>query len=103
MQICLVCRSDLPLSQFYANKRERAGFLKRCKACCIEASSQRRAAFKLRRDEMDHQALIEKFAALSGKSRRETELLLEQRRIQAILQEQKKKAMSEIEAVNTSP
>jgi hypothetical protein len=52
---------------------------------------------------MDRQALIEKFAALSGKSRRETELLLEQRRIQAILQEQKKKAMSEIEAVNTSP
>ena len=85
MQICLVCRSNLPLSQFYANKRERAGFLKRCKACCIEASSQRRAAFKLRRDEMDHQALIEKFAALSGKSRRETELLLERRRMQAIL------------------
>ena len=49
---------------------------------------------------MDNQALIEKFAALSGKSRRETELLLEQRR--AMLQEQKK-ALSEIEAVSTSP
>ena len=96
---CVVCNSVLPLFQFYANKRERTGFLKRCKACCIEASSQRRAALKLRRDEMDHQALIERFAALSGKSRRETELLLEQRRIQAMLEEQKKKAMSEIEEV----
>ena len=102
MQICLVCHSNLPLSQFYANKRERTGFLKRCKACCIEASSQQRAAFKIRRDEMDHQALIQKFAALFGKSRRETEVLLEQRRVEAMLQKQKK-AMSEIEAVNTSP